>query len=306
MPAESLSGESPREGAVRVDGSAVHEDARNPAGGLSRLVEGGLVSNRIRIEDDEVRERVFFETPSSFETEEIGGKGSHPSDGIGKAQELLLADIAAEDTGKTSIGCGVGLSLSVVVGIGDERHVRTAYQRSQSVLAGDVQNELADAAALFHHQVGDGIEWVFAARAAELRERHAFGGAVALRADARDSNAVPAHRSHEVVGPAPFAPRRPVGRDRFDVVPNPAPELGVLEPRNEPWEPSLERPGRKDREHHRRRDGVGEHVRGELDSLGARGSLHLQKSAELFPVAPADRLGVRVVDVDSRLASDLG
>jgi len=68
--------------------------------------------------------------------------------------------------------------------------------------------------------------------------------------------------------------------------------------------PPLERPWRKDREHHRRRHGVGEHVRRHRDSFGARRLFHLEKAGELRPVAPPHRFRVGVVYAGAGIEAD--
>ncbi len=52
----------------------------------------------------------------------------------------------------------MGLSLAVVVGVGDECDVGPAYELSEPFFAGDVEDELSDVARLFDHEIRDRVE----------------------------------------------------------------------------------------------------------------------------------------------------
>ena len=143
---------------VFVGDLSVHEYRLDAFRFLARLLERGFVEDRGGVEDDEVGKGAFLDPAATFQANRIGRQRRHSANRFRKAEDGLLAHVASEHARKAPISCRVGFAFAVVVGVGDERDIRSPDELAQTCFAGDVENELADIAVFFDHEGGDSVE----------------------------------------------------------------------------------------------------------------------------------------------------
>jgi len=93
------------------DAAAVDPDVANADGELVRIGEGGAVGHGIGVEDNDVGPAAGLESPAIPEREAGGHGGGHLADGVLQGEDLLIADVLAQDARVGAVGAGVERTL---------------------------------------------------------------------------------------------------------------------------------------------------------------------------------------------------
>src|SRR5581483_7073349 len=95
--AEGTTGEHTGVFAVAQGVRAVHEHVAHAPGVAVRIVVGRRVDERLRIEDDNVREPALTYPSAPVDPQAFGGQPRHPVDSLGERCEAEVAAVVAEE-----------------------------------------------------------------------------------------------------------------------------------------------------------------------------------------------------------------
>ena len=93
--------------AVAQHPPAVHPDVAHPRRQLVGLLEGGVVRDRLGVEDHHVGEQALAQQAPLAQAQAVGHGRGHLADRLLQGQDPLVADVAAEDARIGAVAAGV-------------------------------------------------------------------------------------------------------------------------------------------------------------------------------------------------------